>query len=126
MVSEYNNACYLYELIKGDVNQVYWDKIEFTIELSENLRNNILSWEGNPYSLSYVGTIVIPLWGEKYEVPIIRRYVSVKPQDPEHLKEKAKVLDLGDQIKLVYLPGDGKKGIWEDSMQKDTDVFPEE
>lgn len=126
MVSEYNNARYLYELIKGDINQVYWDKIEFTIELSENLRNNILSWEGKPYSLSYVGTIVIPLWGEKYEVPIIRRYVSVKPQDPEHLKEKAKVLDLGDQIKLVYLPGDGEKGIWEDSLQKDTDVFPEE
>ena len=124
MVSDYNNACYLFELIQGEMHQVHWSKVEFTIELSENLRNNILSWDGKPYSLSYVGTNTIPLWGETYNVPIIRKYVSVKPQDIEHLKEKAKVLDLGDQIKLVYLPANGEKGIYEDSLQKDTDIFP--
>lgn len=125
MTNEYNNACYIYELIKGNINRNYWDKLEFTIELTENLRKTIIMWDEKPYSIALLNTIEVPLWGEKYKLPIIRRYISVKPENNERLGEKVKVLDLGDLINLVYLPGSGEKGILEDSLQKNTDVFPE-
>lgn len=117
--NEYNKACYLYELIKGDTNKVYWDKLEFPLELTASLREDILSWNDEPHSLSYVGTVDIPLWGEHYEVPIVRTYLSVRAENLEKLKQKATILDIGDQIKLTYLPGEGEEGVWEDSLNKE-------
>ncbi len=97
-----------------------WSSIAFNVEVSDDFKTKIDGWNDNPFTLSYVGTVEISLWGKKYEVPIIRKYLSVKPKNLEHLRKKIQVLDNGEETRLEFVPGEGKQGTWEDTLHKST------
>ena len=59
--------------------------------------------------------------GQKYEIPIMRRYLSVKPKNLEQIMKKADILDAGEEIRLEFTPGEGEQGIWEDTLHKPND-----
>ena len=50
---------------------------------------------------------------------VIRTFDSVVYQDIERLKKKAEILDVGDTIKLVFLPGGEENGTWRDRINTD-------
>ncbi|MFA6940499.1 MAG: hypothetical protein WCQ54_05875 [Clostridiaceae bacterium] len=62
--------------------------------------------EDSQYSISYIGSIHVRLYGEQYHFPIIRTYERVKVNNLQKLKQKAEILDEGDIIKIEYLPGE--------------------
>lgn len=37
----------------------------------------ISEWNEKPFTLDCVGTVDVTLWGEKYEIPIMRRYLCI-------------------------------------------------
>ena len=114
--SQYRMLQYLYGLIIGDTNTVTWSTLALRMDLTKKLKADIAEWEDTRFALAYVGSVEVPLWEQKYEVPIIRRYLCVKTKDLDRLKNKADVLDVGDEIFLNFVPGDGEQGIWEDTL----------
>ena len=101
---------YVSEIIRGNKATSQWSALDFTVDLTENLRNKILSWDSQPFTLSYVGTVLASFWGETYTLHIIRQYICVINKDLDRLKQKATYLDIGDSIRLQYLPSDGSHG----------------
>ena len=93
------------------------------MDLTEKLKIDIAEWEDTNFALAYVGSVEVPRWGQKYELPIIRRYLCVKPKDLERLQKKADVLDIGEEICLNFVPGDGEQGIWEDTLHHGDEDF---
>ena len=114
--SQYRMLQYLYSLIVGDTNTVTWSTLALRMDLTEKLKTDIAAWGDTKFALAYVGSVEVSLWGQKYELPIIRRYLCVKPKDLERLKKKADVLDIGEEICLNFVPGDGEQGVWEDTL----------
>lgn len=103
---DYDIICYMSELINGERYNGSWSKAEFSFELNEDLQKKIAEMEDSQYSISYVGSIDIPLYGEQYHFPIKRTYERVKVNNLQKLKRKAEILDVGDIIKIEYLPGE--------------------
>ena len=114
--SQYRMLQYLYSLIIGDTNTVTWSTLALRMDLTEKLKSDIAEWGDTKFALAYVGSVEVPLWGQKYELPIVRRYLCVKPKDLDRLKKKADVLDVGEEICLNFVPGDGEQGAWEDTL----------
>ena len=101
---------YISEIIRGNKTTAQWSALDFSVDLTEDLRNKILSWNSQPFTLSYVGTVLASFWGETYTLHIVRQYICVINKDLDRLKQKATCLDIGDSIRLQYLPGDGSHG----------------
>lgn len=60
------------------------------------------------------------IYGRKFNLSAIRRFDSVVYQNLERLKQKAIVLDVGDDIKISFLPGESENGTWQDSLNKES------
>ena len=115
-VDDFQTISYLSSLIDGKEVTGSWSKLEFSMTLTEELKQRIAEMDDTKFALSYVSSITVFLYGKSYDLPAIRRFDSVVYQDIEHLKKKAEVLDIGDIIKMVFLPGDGVAGTWRDSI----------
>ncbi len=115
-VDDFQTISYLSSLIDGKEVTGSWSKLEFSMTLTEELKQRIAEMDDTQFTLSYVSNITVSFYGKSYELPAIRRFDSVVYQDIEHLKKKAEVLDIGDIIKMVFLPGDGDSGTWRDRI----------
>lgn len=115
-VDDFQTISYLSSLIDGKEITGSWSKLEFSMTLTEELKQRIAEMDDTQFALSYVSNITVSFYGKSYELPAIRRFDSVVYQDIEHLKKKAEVLDIGDIIKMVFLPGDGDSGTWRDRI----------
>lgn len=115
-IDDFQTISYLSSLIDGKEVMGSWSKLEFSMTLTEELKQRIAEMDDTKFALSYVSSITVFLYGKSYDLPAIRRFDSVVYQDIEHFKKKAEVLDIGDIIKMVFLPGDGVAGTWRDSI----------
>ena len=78
--------------------------------MSDSLKKKIIEINKSQYSISYVGSVAISLYEEQYQFSIRRTYEKVQIKNLERLKKKVEVLDVGDLIKIEYLP-DEENGI---------------
>jgi hypothetical protein len=106
-VDDYEAICYMANLIRGEGYRGNWTGVSFDFILSDDLKNKIISTEESLYSSSYIAYSDILLYGEKYQFTIRRTYECGKIKNLERLKKKAEVLDVGDKIKMEYIPNDG-------------------
>ena len=59
-----------------------------------------------PSSLTYIGSATVNIFGHNLTWPVMRTLLSVKLEDPEKIIKLLEVLDEGDDIKMVFIPGD--------------------
>lgn len=97
----------LYNLIKGK-NYGETEKIELKTKITEELRKRILEFTDMNYAIAYSGEVTFSFFNRNFTLPIIRKFECVKVKNLSRLKEKASILDIGDQIKIVYVPGGDK------------------
>lgn len=69
------------------------------------MRQVLLDGPNMEYTLEFNGTIKFNLWENKLVLPIKRRYVCVKFENYEKIKQKIAVLDIGDCIQVTFVPG---------------------
>lgn len=110
---------YLYALINGDECKDECASFSIKLPVTEQLRQIILESNNKKSSLSYVGTIYVPIFNEMYEIAIIKTFESVVYDNLEKLKKLVELLDIGDEIKLKFLPYDGDKIVWSDCIKPD-------
>lgn len=119
MLDDFQAISYLYSLINGEECTGSWSKLDFSMALTEELKQRISESDDTKFALSYIGSINVSFYGKSYELSVIRTFDSVVYQDIERLKKKAEILDVGDTIKLVFLPGSKENGTWRDRINTD-------
>ena len=117
LVDDFRTISYLATLIQGGECTGGWEKLEFSLTLTEDLKKKLLESDNSLFSLSYVGSITVTIYDKTYELSATRIFDCVKYQDIEKLKQKATVLDIGDEIKLSFLPGEDGSGKWKDVLE---------
>lgn len=85
------------------------DKFDFSFSLTEKTRTKILEMKETNFVLAYSIEGSISLFNHEFEIPIIREIDCVRIDKLDHLKEKIRVLDVGDQVRMVYVPGEGRE-----------------
>lgn len=113
--NDYEAICYMANLIRGEGYRGNWTGVSFEFILSEDLRNKIISTKESLYNFSYIADSAILLYGEKYQFTIRRTYECGKIKNLDRLKKKAEVLDVGDRIRMEYIPKD-ETGIFVDNL----------
>lgn len=103
---DYETISYMADLINGDGYHGNWSMAGFTFAIDEDFKNKIMEMDESQYSISYVGSIGISLYEEQYQFSIVRTYDKARVNNLEKLKKKVDVLDVGDSIKIEYLPGE--------------------
>jgi len=119
MLDDFQAISYLSALIGGGESTGSWSKLDFSLTLTEELKQRLAEVDDTKFTLSYVGNVTVAFYGKSYELSVVRTFDSVVYQDIERLKKKAEILDVGDTIKLVFLPGDGENGIWRDCFNSE-------
>lgn len=117
---DFNLISYFADIILGNECYGNWTKFEFVIPLTDKFRNIVSDSDNTPFSLSYVGSFSATIYGQTFELPAIRTFNSVKYLNLERLKQKVSVLDIGDDIKVSFVPGDGESGTWTDVLHSET------
>ncbi len=103
---DYQAICYMANLISGESYRGNWTEISFSFTLNDNLKKKLVEIEESEYSISYVASSEISLYGEQYQFSIRRTHECVKIKNLERMKKKAEVLDVGDKIRIEYIPVD--------------------
>lgn len=102
--NDFDIICYLFTLITGDVYTGFWEHVELKFELTEEFKLKIKEIINLNKNLSYTGEISTLLYGKEYKIPVSRTYNHVCILDLESVIRKSEVLDVGDIIKIKYIP----------------------
>lgn len=113
---DYYAVSYLATLIGGGEKTGGWSKFECELTLTDDLKQKIASSDHSQFTLSYVGSVTVKIFDNEYEISAVKTLDSVIYQDIVRLKQKAEVLDIGDTIKLSFLPAEGEGGTWRDQL----------
>ncbi len=117
-LEDFNTLTYLARLLKGEECTGEWNRFSVSFELTEEFKDKIDEMDDSEFNLSYNGTISVTLYGKIYEISAVKIFDCVKNENLSKLKEKVKILDIGDSIKLNFIPGEGQSGVWRDKLYK--------
>ena len=107
---------YLAALLCGGECTGTWSELEFELPLDESLQKGLLEADDSGFTMSYVSKISIALYGKNFELPTIKNFDFAIYDNLDRLKEKAKVLDIGDSIKIKLIPGNKENAVWRERI----------
>lgn len=82
-----------------------WTKYETSMTIESQTKENIAASMDKPYSLTYVGSATANIFGHTLTYPFMRTLLSVKLEKPEKVIRLLELLDEGDDIPMVFIPG---------------------
>lgn len=97
---------YVADIIQGKEIRNGWTKYETSMTVESRTKENIAVSMNKPYSLTYVGSATANIFGHNLTFPFMRTLLSVKLENPEKIIRLLEILDEGDDIKMVFIPGD--------------------
>lgn len=105
---------YISSLIRGEKCEGSWSEFTTDFIVTKKLKESIDAVDqAHEFCFMASGTVSITLSEQSYELPIKRTfpYVAIKNQD--HVRKKIQVLDVGDPIKITYIPGKSGNTMWD-------------
>lgn len=117
-VEDIKSVFYLATLARDKKSTEPWSEAELSFDLTKDIKAKIAAMDDSLISLSYVAKSGICIFGVTYPLPIIRTFDKAQVKDLDKLKQKAEVLDVGDLIKIVLVPGE-KAGACVDMIHND-------
>lgn len=95
---------YIYKIIHSGSVSGYWSSFSTQVKVSEDLKRKILQTDDKLYMFLYTFTLEVELFNQKFSIPMKREIRAAKFQNLVHIKEKAKILDIGDIITIQFAP----------------------
>ena len=80
------------------------DKFDFSFDITKEVRQRIVELTDTDYNIAYSAEGTFTLFGKEFTIPIIREIECVRIENLPSLMKKIEVLDIGDQIKIKYIP----------------------
>ena len=115
--SDIESLYYIAELIRGDVCEFNWETASGEFELNEKIRTAILNAPNKNYTFAIYGHAEIELWGHIYSLDIERICLNAMIDDYDRLQKKIRMLDIGDPIRIKYVPSTSES-IAQDRLKK--------
>lgn len=81
------------------------DKFDFEIELTEEVKKKILELTNMDYVIAYSAEGTFSVFNQEFKLPIVREIECVRVDNLSGLQKKVSTLDIGDRVKIVYVPG---------------------
>lgn len=103
---EYKTVVWISNLIMHDEVESKWSEATCTGILDHSFREELVSSGSEIHMLSYVRKIVVNLFGSEFEFKYMRTYKCAVIQNFEKIKRLAEILDDGDEVTIVFKPGD--------------------
>lgn len=113
---------YLADLVNGKSYDLEWSTCQIPIIISDNFKSKISESNGTENNLTFIGTAHITLFDVTYTISVIRMFGKIKYENFSKLKQKAEILDVGDEIKITMLPAESKVGIIKDILNTEINV----
>lgn len=96
---------YVADIIQGKEIRNSWTKYETSMTIESQTKENIAASMDKPYSLTYVGSATANIFGHTLTYPFMRTLLSVKLENQEKVIRLLELLDEGDDIPMVFIPG---------------------
>lgn len=103
---EYETVVWISNLIIQDEVESKWSEATCTAILDHRFREKLVDLDDEIHMLSYVGNVVVNLFDTTFEFRHMRTYKCAVMQNFEKIKRKVEVLDDGDELKIIFKPGD--------------------
>lgn len=103
---------YVAAIIQGGEIRGTWSKYEASMTILPQTKGKLIAAMNKPYSLSYVGSATVNIFGQRLTYPCMRTLLSVKLEKPQKIAQLLAVLEEGDDLKIVFIPGE-RTGIGE-------------
>lgn len=102
---DYDTICYISTLINEGKYTGYDYLSEIKIELTEDIKSAIDEMVNSKFNVSMQADVNLQLFGVQYNILIERTYENVQIENLEKLKQKSRVADVGDVVKVAFVPG---------------------
>lgn len=102
---EFENLNYISELIKGGICEFKWESLSCNFDVDKNNKDIFLNGSDMEYELQFDSNVQITLWEDEFVLPVRRQYACVKIDKREKLKQQLQISDIGDPIKITFVPG---------------------
>lgn len=105
---------YLASLIRGERCEGKWSELTAEFTVNQKMKEFADS-EERTHELCFMASGVVPieLWEQLYEIPVKRTFPYITIKNLENVCKKIQVLDLGDPIKISYIPGKSGDIMWD-------------
>lgn len=114
-MGEYSLLSKLYDLTIGEY-QNKWTAFDFEFSVSDELRETILNTKNQVFSVAYGAETKFSLWNEEIVVNVVRVIKKARIKDLKRLKQKVRVLEIGDSIKLHLVAADKENSEYCDAI----------
>lgn len=104
-VSDNDVITYVYSIIKGIEYRRNWKSFDVELELSAASRKNIADMQNVELGVWLDRNATAEIFDATIRFSVRRFYPCVRVNDLAKLKEKARILEDGDKIKISFLPG---------------------
>lgn len=104
-VSDNDVITYVYSMIKGIEYRRNWKSFDVELELSAASRKNIADMQNVELGVWLDRNATAEIFDATIRFSVRRFYPCVRVNDLAKLKEKARILEDGDKIKISFLPG---------------------
>ncbi len=106
----YNNLIYLSEGITSGIIEGTWSDLKAELGIIEGTRENIEKLGDNSETFSFEHSRSLTVFGKEYHIPkVVTHFQKARIKDIDKLKAKLHVLEIGDTIKVHFIPGDNNK-----------------
>ena len=99
-------VCYIATLLQGKEVRNHWRRYETTMTIASQTKQNMRVAMDKSYSLTYVGMATVNIFGHSLTYPIMRTLRSVKLENPEKVTKLLDILEEGEDIPMVFIPGE--------------------
>lgn len=111
-------------LVHGNEVRGNWSRYEASMTVLPQTKENMTSFIEKPSSFSYVGSATVSIFGHNLTYSCARTFLCAKLENPQKVAQLLEILEEGDDIKMVFIPGD-ESGVGEfaDRLFKGTSEF---
>ena len=111
----------MYSLISEEAFSQEWTKFSVDDLITEESRKALIELPDTDMAVLLSLGVEVEIFNKTFSLRINREYECARVDNIARLKEKARVLDIGDTIKVGFVPGNGSNvGKYFDIISKDS------
>jgi hypothetical protein len=103
-VDDHRLIHHIYSIIHNGSFSEHWSDFSIELSISDRLKQEIAKMENTTYMYAYNCTVDVELFEQHFSFLMKREIRSAKFKDIKRVKQKIEVLDIGDSLKIDFVP----------------------
>lgn len=97
---------YVAAIVQGEEICGGWSRYEMNMTIAPQTKQNLTESSEKPYSLTYVGSATVDIFGNSLTYPCMRTLLSAKLENPSKIVRLLEILEEGEEMPVVFIPGE--------------------